>query len=62
MEQIKRYLTESYNELINKVTWPTLPNLLGSTKVVLVGSTIIAIVVLVMDAISKQITDILYNL
>jgi preprotein translocase subunit SecE len=62
MEQIKRYLAESYNELINKVTWPTLPNLLGSTKVVLVGSAIIAVVVLVMDAISKQITDILYNL
>lgn len=62
MEQIKRYLSESYNELVNKVTWPTLPNLLGSTKVVLVGSAIIAVIVLVMDAISKQVTDILYNL
>jgi preprotein translocase subunit SecE len=62
MEQIKRYLSESYNELINKVTWPTLPNLLGSTRVVLVGSAIIAVIVLVMDAISKQVTDILYNL
>lgn len=62
MEQIKRYLSESYNELVNKVTWPTLPNLLGSTRVVLVGSAIIAVIVLVMDAISKQVTDILYNL
>ena len=62
MEQIKRYLSESYNELVNKVTWPKLPNLLGSTKVVLVGSAIIAVIVLAMDAVSKQVTDILYNL
>ena len=62
MEQIKRYLSESYNELVTKVTWPTLPNLLASTRVVLVGSAIIAVLVLVMDAISKQVTDILYNL
>jgi preprotein translocase subunit SecE len=62
MEQIKLYLIESYNELINKVTWPTWANLLGSTKVVLIGSLIIALVVLVMDAFSKQFTELLYNL
>jgi preprotein translocase subunit SecE len=62
MEQIKLYLIESYNELINKVTWPTWANLLGSTKVVLIGSLIIALVVLLMDAFSKQFTELLYNL
>lgn len=62
MEQIKLYIIESYNELVNKVTWPTWPNLLASTRVVLAGSAIIALLVLVMDAISNQITDILYNL
>lgn len=62
MEQIKLYLIESYNELINKVTWPTWANLLGSTKVVLIGSLIIALIVLVMDAFSKQFTELLYNL
>lgn len=62
MEQIKLYLIESYNELVNKVTWPTWPNLISSTKVVLVGSLIIALLVLVMDAVSKQITELLYNL
>ncbi len=62
MEQIKLYLIESYNELVNKVTWPTWANLIGSTKVVLVGSLIIAIVVLIMDAFSKQLTGLLYNL
>ena len=62
MEKIKLYLQESYNELVNKVTWPTWPNLLSSTKVVLAGSLIIALIVLVMDAVSKQITELLYNI
>ena len=62
MEKIKLYLQESYNELVNKVTWPTWGNLLSSTKVVLAGSLIIALIVLVMDAVSKQITELLYNI
>jgi preprotein translocase subunit SecE len=62
MEQIKLYLIESYNELVNKVTWPTWANLLGSTRVVLVGSLIIAVIVLLMDAFSKQLTSLLYNI
>jgi len=62
MEQIKLYLIESYNELVNKVTWPTWANLISSTRVVLIGSLIIAVIVLVMDAICKQFTGFLYNL
>jgi len=62
MEQIKLYLIESYNELVNKVTWPTWANLIASTRVVLVGSLIIAVIVLLMDAVSKQITELLYNI
>ena len=62
MEQIKLYVIESYNELVNKVTWPTWSNLLASTRVVLVGSLIIALIVLLMDAVSKQLTGLLYNL
>jgi preprotein translocase subunit SecE len=62
MEQIKLYLIESYNELVNKVTWPTWANLLASTRVVLVGSMIIALLVLLMDAFSKQLTELLYNI
>ncbi len=62
MEKTKLYLMESYNELLNKVTWPTWANLLSSTRVVMIGSAIIAIIVLIMDAISKQLTELLYNL
>lgn len=62
MEQIKLYLLESYNELVNKVTWPTWLNLLSSTRVVLMGSLIIALLVLLMDAVAKQLTEFLYNI
>lgn len=55
-------IKESYNELLNKVTWPSFPNLLSSTTVVLIASAIIAIVVLIMDVISKQILDLIYDL
>ena len=62
MQQIRQYLNESYNELVNKVTWPTWPNLLSSTKVVIIGSVIIALIVLLMDAVCKQVTGFLYNI
>ena len=62
MQQVKQYIQESYNELVNKVTWPTWANLLSSTKVVLAGSLIIAVIVLLMDAASKQLTEFLYNI
>jgi len=38
------YVKESYNELVNKVTWPTFPQLQSSTIVVMVASVIFAIV------------------
>lgn len=43
------YVKESYNELVNKVTWPTFPQLQNSTIVVMVASVIFAVVVLAMD-------------
>lgn len=48
-EDMFNYVKESYNELVNKVTWPTFPQLQSSTIVVMVASVIFAIVVLAMD-------------
>ncbi len=53
---------ESYNELLHKVTWPSFPDLLSSTTVVLIASAIIAAIVLVMDVISKGILETIYDL
>lgn len=55
-------LKESYNELLHKVTWPSFSDLLSSTTLVLIASAIIALIVLVMDVISKQILDLIYGL
>ncbi|HHH52681.1 MAG TPA: preprotein translocase subunit SecE [Bacteroidetes bacterium] len=56
------YLKESYDELMHKVSWPKFPELLGSTRVVIVASIIFALLVLVIDLISKTITDFFYHL
>ena len=48
-EDMFKYVKESYNELVNKVTWPTFPQLQSSTIVVMVASVIFAVVVLARD-------------
>lgn len=62
MERLKIYIRESYNELVNKVTWPTWPNLLSNTRVVLVASIILALLTFLMDVISKGLLDQVYGL
>ena len=49
MENLVLYIRESYNELVHKVTWPTWPNLVSSTVVVLVASVMIALIIVLMD-------------
>jgi preprotein translocase subunit SecE len=60
MDKLKLYIVESYNELVNKVTWPSWASLQSSTILVLVASLIIAIVIFFMDLISKQALDLIY--
>jgi len=62
MDGILLYIKESYNELIHNVTWPTWPELFSATWLVIVASIIIALLVFVMDIISKFITTGIYGL
>ncbi len=62
MEKIKLYIKESYNELVHKVTWPSWSSLQSNTILVVVASVIFALLILGMDAISKLITNQIYNL
>lgn len=55
------YVKESYNELVNKVTWPTFPQLQSSTVVVMVASVIFAIVVLAMDLTFENLMEVIYR-
>ncbi len=57
-----KYFKNSYNELVNKVTWPSFEQLMGSTKVVMVASVIFALIVLVMDITFEGIMNGIYHL
>ncbi len=63
MSKIGTYLAETRNELVNKVSWPTWPELQSSAIVVMISSVIIALVVFGMDFIfeilMKQAYDII---
>lgn len=62
MEKLTLYIKESYSELVNKVTWPSWSNLLSSTRLVIVASIILALIIFVMDLISKQVMNMIYGL
>ncbi len=62
MNNIVLYLKESYNELMHKVSWPSMTDLLNATKIVVVASVIFATMVLVVDLLSKAVTNFFYNL
>ncbi|MBE6221561.1 MAG: preprotein translocase subunit SecE [Alistipes sp.] len=55
------YVKESYNELVQKVSWPSFPQLQSSTVVVMVASAIFAIVVLLMDISFENIMAAIYK-
>ncbi|NOT36524.1 MAG: preprotein translocase subunit SecE [Saprospiraceae bacterium] len=61
MDKFVLYLKESYHELVEKVTWPTWPNLLDSARVVVVATVILALVILVMDLITNKALGFIYN-
>ena len=48
--KLVKYVKESYNELVHKVSWPTWAELQNSAVVVSVASLVIALVVFLMDA------------
>lgn len=62
MQKIVSYFQEAYDELLNKVTWPTWGELQESSVVVLITSLIISFVVLGMDLSFKAATQQLYKL
>ncbi|WP_288351138.1 preprotein translocase subunit SecE [uncultured Alistipes sp.] len=55
------YFKEAYNELVNKVTWPTFQQLQSSTVVVMVVSVIFAVVVLAMDLSFENLMGAIYK-
>ncbi len=61
MAKIKMYFEESYNELVNKVTWPSWKDLQSSGIVVMVASFMIAIIIALMDYSFRNAMEVIYN-
>ena len=49
MANIIKYIEDSYEELVHKVTWPTWSELQSTSIVVLVASVLFALAIFVMD-------------
>ncbi|MCG9899042.1 MAG: preprotein translocase subunit SecE [Hydrotalea sp.] len=62
MNKITTYFKESYQELLEKVTWPTWSQLQQSTVIVLVATVIITAMVWIMDLGSNQLLKLIYSL
>lgn len=62
MSAISQFIKESYNELVNKVSWPTWAELQESSVIVLISSVIISLVVFAMDSAFSKIMELLYQL
>jgi preprotein translocase subunit SecE len=59
---IINYAKESYNELLQKVSWPTWSELQSSAIVVSIASLIIALVVYLMDKSFQTVLESFYKL
>ncbi len=63
MGRLKSIIQTTYDELMNKVTWPTWDELVQSTIIVLVASIIFALAIYIIDKASDlTMNGFLYNL
>ncbi|MEI3154419.1 MAG: preprotein translocase subunit SecE [Odoribacter sp.] len=60
--KIKAYFADAYNELINKVSWPSWSELQSSATIVMIASVIIAIGIFIMDFVFRHIMDFIYSM
>ncbi|MFZ1750759.1 MAG: preprotein translocase subunit SecE [Saprospiraceae bacterium] len=62
MENIRLYIKESYDELINHVTWPTWEELFISSRLVIVATIIISLIIVFFDFIANSALKFIYEL
>ncbi|MFM7222646.1 MAG: preprotein translocase subunit SecE [Bacteroidota bacterium] len=62
MNKIQSYFRDSYNELMEKVTWPNWQQLQQSTMIVLVATLVITAIVWVLDLGSSSVLKFIYSL
>ncbi len=62
MAKIGTYISESVDELVNKVSWPTWSELQSSSVVVMIASVIFALIIFVMDRSFMRLMELVYDL
>ncbi len=55
-------IEESYNELVNKVSWPTKKELANSSVVVMVASIVTALIIWAVDAVINEGMHLIYSI
>jgi len=61
MAKKESYIKSSYDELINKVSWPSWSELQSSSIVVAIASMIIALIIYVMDSAFSNALELFYS-
>jgi len=61
MDTIKNYVSDSWNELMHKVSWPTWTQLQSSSVLVLVATFLIAAIIYLMDSAFGNLMKLIYN-
>ncbi len=62
MNKIQSYFKDSYEELMEKVTWPNWQQLQQSTVIVLIATLVITAIVWVLDLGSSSVLKFIYSL
>ena len=60
MNSIIDYVKESYDELLHRVTWPTWGELIATSRVVLLATVVITLIIFLMDGVSRQVLELIY--
>ena len=61
MFKLINYITESYQEMVHKVTWPSFQHLQNSSVLVLVASLIFAMLIGVIDFVFENAMSLFYD-
>ena len=61
MNKVTTYFSESYRELMEKVSWPTWTQLQQSTVIVLIATLVITGLVWLMDLFSNSVLKLIYS-
>ena len=60
--KIANYFREVYNEMVHKVSWPTMKELQSSALIVMIASLLIALVIFVMDISFENLVKLIYQI